>query len=162
MQNKILQVHRGIWLAGAPWILYQRLVSRGIWKLASSHSAPVMYIQRLGTVFGRGSSCRNSVKVPQLNTFTLQRQKTAGGIMIFTAKFKNSAITSSQILELGFSLEHIYSEPSQAVTSTSLKTVSDFEALVEIYLWDKYIFPFNSTETRLVYYFLSLIPYFRQ
>lgn len=48
--------------------------------------------------------------------------------MIFTAKFKNIAITSSQILELGFSLEHLYSKPSQAVTLTALKPVSDFEA----------------------------------
>lgn len=87
-----------------------------------------MYTQRLGTVFGKGSSCRNSVKVPQINAFTLQRQKSAGGIMIFTAKFKNIAITSSQILELGFSLEHLYSKPSQAVTLTALKPVSDFEA----------------------------------
>lgn len=162
MQNKILQVHRGIWLGGHSWILHQWLFSRELWKLASSHCAHVTYTQRLGTVFGRGSSCRNSVKVPQLNTFTLQRQKPAGGIMLFTAKFKNSVITSSQILKSGFSLEHVYSKPSQAVTSTSLKTVSDFEASAEIYLWDKYIFPFNSAETRLVYYFLSLIPYFRQ
>jgi len=82
--------------------------------------------------------------------------------MVFTAKFKNSAITSRQTLELGFSLEQIYSKPSQAVTSTSRKTVTDFEALAEIYLWEKYIFPFNCTEIRLVYYFLSLISYFRQ
>lgn len=161
MQNKILQVHRGIWLAGDSWLLHQWLVSRGIWKLASSHSARVGYRQRWGTAFGRGSSCRNSVTVPQLNTFTSQRQKTAGGIAMLTAQFKNSAITSSQILESGFSLALVYSKPSQAVMS-SLKTVSDFEALVEIYLWDKYIFPLNSTETRFVYYFLSLIPYFRQ
>lgn len=140
MQNKILQVHRGILLAGALGILYQWLVSRWIWKLASSHSAHIMYTQRLGTVFRKGSSCRNSVKVPQINVFTLQRQKSAGGIMIFTAKFKNFAITSSQILELGFSLEDIYSKPSQDVTSTTLKPVSDFEALAEIYLWEKYIF----------------------
>lgn len=161
MQNKILQLCRGIWLARASRILHQWLVSRGIWKLASSHSAHFMYIQRLGTVFGRGSSCRNSAKVPQLNTFILQRQKPAGSIMIFPAKFKNSAITSSLILGSVFSLEHIYSKASQDVTSTSLKTVRDFKAFVEIYLCDKHIFPFNSTETRLVYYFLSLIPYFR-
>lgn len=117
-----LPVHRDIWLAGASWILHQWLISRGSGKLASSNSARVMYIQRLGRVFGTGSSCRNSVKVPQLNAFTLQRLKNAGGIMRLTAKFKNTAITCSQILELGFSLEHIYSKPSQAVTSTSLQT----------------------------------------
>lgn len=78
--------------------------------------------------------------------------------MISAATFKNSAITSSQILELGIALEHIYSEPSQA----SPKTDSDSEALAEIYLWDKYIVPLNSTEPRFVHYFLSLIPYFRQ
>lgn len=95
----------------------------------------MLCIYRLGTVFGKGSSCRNSVKVPQINVFTLQRQKYAGGIMIFTAKFKNFAITSRQILKSGFSLEHTYSKPSQAVTLTTLKAVSDFEALAEIYLW---------------------------
>lgn len=120
---KLLPVHRDIWLAGASWILHQWLISRGSRKLPSSHSACVMYIQRSSTVFGIGSSCRNSVKVPQLNVFTLQRLKNAGGIMILTAKFRNTAITCSQILELGFSLEHIYSKPSQAVTSTSLQTV---------------------------------------
>lgn len=99
---KLLPVHRDFWLAGASWILHQWLVSRGSGKPASSDSARVMYIQRLGKVFGRGSSCRNSVKVPQLNVFTLQRLKNAGGIMILTAKFKNTAITCSQILEGAF------------------------------------------------------------
>lgn len=118
---KPLPVQRDVWLAGASQILHQWLISRGSGKLASSNSACVMYIQRLGMVFGTGSSCRNSVKVPQLNAFTLQRLKNAG-IMRLTAKFKNTAITFSQILELGFSLEHIYSKPSQAVTSARLQT----------------------------------------
>lgn len=122
MQQKPLPVHRDIWSAGDSRILHQWLISRGDGKLAPSNSAHVMHTQRSGMVFGTGSSCRNSVKVPQLNAFTLQRLKNEGGIMRLTAEFKNTAITWSQILELGFSLEHIYSKPSQAVTSTSLQT----------------------------------------
>lgn len=95
---KLLPAHRDIWLAGASWIPHQWLVSRGSGKLAWSHSAHVMYTQRLGMVFGRWSSCRNSVQVAQLNAFTLQRLKNAGGIMILTAKFQNTAITCSLIL----------------------------------------------------------------
>lgn len=53
-----------------------------------------MYIQRLGITFGIGSSFRNSLRVPQLNTFPLQRLK-KGGIMIFRVKLENSQISSS-------------------------------------------------------------------
>lgn len=58
-----------------PMVHFQRDLKTGLKSFWDMITALVTYIQRLRTTFGVGSSFRNSLKIPQLNTFTLQTQK---------------------------------------------------------------------------------------